>query len=167
MKLTYNDESHVYMLDDRRAKSVTAVAKIAPDNFKIDAWEKRMVAIGLALDPNSIENIASKIDNKDALDNICEQAKIVAKAHLAADRGSQMHRVLELVLTDREHKLMTDQQRADAEVLKRTLDRYKLTLYDQLSEGFVVWPHYTVAGRFDAILERPNGVQVQPNIGAA
>jgi len=157
MKLIYNDTSHTYYLDGKRAKSVTAVAKIPVDTYSIEQWSQRQVAIGLAMDKNLVENIAVDIDNRDALNNIVEQAKQTASAHRAADRGSQMHRVLQLVLLDQEHKLLTDQQRTDAELLKRTLDLHKLTPYDALTEQFVAWPHHTVTGRFDAILERPDG----------
>ena len=160
MKLTYTDTSHTYYLDGKRAKSVTAVAKIPVDTFNIEQWSQRQVAIGLAIDPNLIEKVAVDIDNRDAINKICEEAKQAAKAHLAADRGTQMHRVLELVLLDQEHKLLTDQQRQDADTLKRTLDRYQLTPYDFLTEQFVAWPHYTITGRFDAILEKPDSTLI-------
>lgn len=159
MKLIYNDQhqQHSYYLDGVRAKSVTAVAKIPVDQYGIQMWHQRMVAIGTTIDDNLRENVARHIDNNQALNDLCEDAKKVAKAHHKADRGSQMHRVLELVLLDQEHKLLTDQQRRDADTLKRTLDRYKLTPYDQLTEQFVIWPHYVVAGRFDAVLEAADG----------
>jgi hypothetical protein len=156
MKLIYNDQAHSYYLNGSRAKSVTAVAKIPTDQYAIQMWQQRMVAIGATTDPNLRENIARHIDNKQALNDLCEEAKKVAKAHLAADRGSQMHRVLELVLLDQEHKLLTEQQLRDADTLKRTLDRYKLTPYDYLTEQFVAWPEYTLTGRFDCVLERPD-----------
>lgn len=159
-KLVYHNEKHLYFLDGRRAKAVSNVAKIPDDTYNLECWDRRQVAIGLAMDRNLVENIALDIEDRDALDNIVDQAKRVAKAHRAADRGTQMHRVLQLVLLEQEHKLLTDQQRADAELLKRTLDRYKLTPYDGMAEQFIVWPHYTVAGRFDAILERPDGTLI-------
>ena len=119
-----------------------------------------MVATGMAIEPNLVENVAAHIDDKDRLNEICEEAKKAAKSHLKADRGTQKHRVLELVLLDREHKLITDQQRADAVILKRTMDRYHLTPYDYMAEQFVAWPHYCVTGRFDAVLERPDGTLI-------
>lgn len=160
MRLTYNDQSHTYYLDGKRAKSVTAVAKIPTDQYAIGQWAKRMIAIGVTLDTNLRENVARHVDNRDALNDLCEEAMKVAKAHEKADRGSQMHRVLELVLLDQEHKLMTEQQHRDAETLKRTLDRYKLTPYDCLTEQFVAWPHFTLAGRFDCVLERADGTLI-------
>jgi hypothetical protein len=160
VKLVYNDQQHSYYLDGKRAKSVTAVAKIPTDQYAIQMWHQRMVAIGATIDPNLRENIAHHIDNNQALNDYCEDAKKIAKAHHAADRGSQMHRVLELVLLDQEHKLMTEQQLKDADTLKRTLDRYKLTPFDYLTEQFVVWPKFVIAGRFDAVLERPDNTLI-------
>lgn len=160
LRLTYTDTSHTYYLNGKRAKSVTAVAKIPVDTFNIEQWAQRQVAIGLATDPNLIEKVAVDIDNRDALNKICEEAKTAARSHVSADRGTQMHRVLELVLLDQEHKLLTEQQKADADLLKRTLDRYKLTPYDALSEQFVAYPEHTVTGRFDAIMEQADGSMI-------
>lgn len=154
--LTYNDRTHAYYYNGKRCKGVSAVAKIPTDTYNIEAWAKRMVAVGIATEPSLIENVAAHIDNKERLDEVVEYALRAGKAHAAADRGTQMHRVLELILLNQEDKLLTAQQRADAEVLKRTLDRYKLAPHKNMAEQFVIWPHYLVAGRFDAILETPD-----------
>lgn len=153
LKLIYHDRSHSYYLNGKRAKGVSTVAKIAADDYQIRLWHERMVALGVTIDSNLRENVAMNAENKDALKNLCEDAKKVAKAHLAADRGSQKHRVLELILLGEEHKLITDQQRTDAVILKRTLDRYSLVPHGRLAEQFVAYPEYTVCGRFDAVLD--------------
>lgn len=160
LKLVYTDESHTYYLNGKRAKSVTNVAKIPVDSFTLEQWDRRQVAIGMAIDPNLVEKVAVDIENRDTINKVVEDAKKTARAHLSADRGTQMHRVLELVLLDQEEKLLTAQQRADAVVLKRTLDRYKLTPYDALIEQFVAWPQYCVTGRFDAVLETSDGALI-------
>lgn len=157
MKLTYNDFNHSYYLDGRRCKSVTALAKIPADTYALEQWGKRMVAIGMSLDPNLIENIAVDPDNKDRGNAVVEQALKAAKSHLKADRGTQMHKALECVLLDQQHKLLTEQQRRDADVLRRTLDRYRLRPYDGMVEQFIAWPDHAVTGRFDAILETHDG----------
>ena len=162
LKLVYHEQSHAYYLNGRRAKGVSTVAKIAADDYKIRLWHERMVALGVTIDSNLRENVAMNVDNNDTLKNLCEDAKRVAKAHVNADRGSQKHRVLELVLLGQEHKLITDQQRTDAIILKRTLDRYGLVPHGNLIEQFVAYPEYTVCGRFDAVLgfETPRGTVV-------
>lgn len=157
MKLTYNDKSHIYTLDDRRAKGVTAVAKMVADSWTLERWAERMVAIGITIDDNLRENVATHLHDKNRMDGICEDAKKAAKAHEAADRGTQMHRVLQLVLLDQEDKLLTDQQRRDAAVLRATLARYQLRPHEGLIEQFVAYPEQVVCGRFDAVLQRPDG----------
>jgi hypothetical protein len=153
LKLIYHDRTHAYYLNGKRAKGVSTVAKIAADDYAIRLWHERMVALGVTIDSNLRENIAMNAENKEALKNLCEDAKKTAQAHLAADRGSQKHRVLELILLGEEKKLITDQQRADAVILKRTLDRYNLVPHGRLAEQFVAYPDYTVCGRFDAVLD--------------
>lgn len=156
-KLTYTDSTHAYYLNGRRASGVSSLAKIPVDHYTIDAWDRRQILIGAALDRNIVENVAMDIENRDLINEQVSQAKYIAGQHRKADRGSQKHRVLELILTGREGALLTDQQRADAEVLKRTLDLYKLTPHDGLVEQFVCYPDYKVAGRFDCIMERNDG----------
>lgn len=156
-KLVYNDKDHAYRLNGVRCKSISAIAKIPTDTYALETWGKRMVAIGLATDSALIENVAAHIDNKTRLDDVCRAALAAAKAHQAADRGTQMHRVLELILLNQEERLLTAQQRADADVLKRTLDRYKLTPHGTMAEQFVIYPQHNIAGRFDAILENAHG----------
>src|SRR3982751_4038856 len=96
-KLTYNDSSHSYYLGGRRAKSVTAVAKLVADSFALDQWRKRQIAIGMMLDPRLAERIAVDPDNKEMVDQVCEEAMMLAGAHHAANRGTQRHRASELV----------------------------------------------------------------------
>lgn len=159
MKLIYHDAKHSYYLDGKRCKGVTTVASIPTDRWSLERYSERNVAIGMMLEPKLVEDVACHIENRDRLNNIVDDAKRVAKAMHKADRGTQMHRVLELILLGREIDLLTAQQRRDAEVLKRTLDRYKLTPHINMIEQFVVWPQHAVAGRFDAVLERPDGTQ--------
>lgn len=157
VKLTYTDSSHAYYLNGKRASGVSTLAKIPDDTYTVEQWDRRQVLIGAALDRNIIENVAMDIENRDAINKLVDNAKFIAKQHLKADRGSQKHRVLELILTQREDELITDQQKQDAIILKRTLDLYKLTPHDGLVEQFVCYPDYRVAGRFDCIMERSDG----------
>jgi hypothetical protein len=164
VKLTYTDDGHVYFLGGYRAKSVTAVAKIATDSWNIEQWTKRMVAIGMLFDhvyEGGLlrEQLAVDPNDKPLGDKVAAKALELAKAHVKADRGTQMHRVLELTLLNRLDELLTDQQRRDADVLRRTLDRYRLTPCEGLVEQFVAYPDYRVTGRFDAVLEAADGSQ--------
>lgn len=147
MKMVYNDHTHTYMLNGRRTKSATAVAKIAADSYSIDMWERRQVAIGMTLQPNLVERVAVDPANRAAVQQVCEDAKEIAKANDASRRGTQRHRAAELV--DLDLPMLTDQQRADAKAWQRTLERYDIEILPEFVEGFVVWPDHGVCGRFD------------------
>lgn len=155
--LKYNDEWHSYYLNGKRCSGVSTIAKIPTDTRNLQMWEKRQVAIGLTLDPHLIENIAVDIENKSSVDKVVKDAIYAAKRNRAADLGTQKHRVLQLILLGREDELLTPKQHEDAEILKRTLDKYKLTPCGDYVEQFVIWPQHSVAGRFDAVVERPDG----------
>lgn len=148
-KLVYNDSSHSYTLNGRRCKSVTAVAKIVPDSYALEQWRKRQVAIGMTLEPRLAERVAVDVDNREAVDKVCEDAMQIAGAHHAANRGTQRHRASEL--SDLGGKLLTDQQRADAAAWQRTLDAYGIEILPEFVEGFAIWPDHGVVGRFDRI----------------
>jgi hypothetical protein len=153
MKLEYVDSSHSYWLNGKRAKSASKVAKIASDGYALEIYGKRQVAIGMTLDKTLVEDVAVDIDNREKINEVCERAEFVAKSHARANRGTQRHRVFELLLLGQTDRFITDQQRADAEVLARTLDRYRLEPpAPHLVEGFVAWPDQYVVGRFDAYL---------------
>jgi hypothetical protein len=153
-KVTYNDYRHLYFMDGVPCKSASKVAQIPTDTRNLELWGKRMVAAGMVIDPNLRENLAVDIENKTLGDAVAEDAIKAARAHEKANRGTQMHKVLELVLLNQEERLLTEQQRRDAEVLRRTLDRYGLEPYDGMAEQFVAWPHHRVGGRFDCALRR-------------
>jgi hypothetical protein len=158
--LTYNNDDHSYWYDGKKCSGVSTLAKIPDDTFLVDQWDRRMVGIGLSIEPegrNLRENIALDLEDIKGINNAVNEAKRIAKAHLAADRGTQLHRVLEYILLDQEDRLLTDQQRRDAVTLKRTLDRYHLAPHDNLIEQFVFYPEDRVAGRFDAVLEKADG----------
>lgn len=148
-RLVYNDSSHTYTLNGRRCKSVTAVAKIVPDSYALENWRKRQVAIGMTLEPRLAERVAVDLDNREAVNQVCEDAMQVAGAHHAANRGTQRHRASEL--SDLGGKLLTDQQRADAAAWQRTLEKYEIEIDPDFVEGFAVWPAHGVTGRFDRI----------------
>lgn len=157
VKLTYTDDGHEYRINGVRASGVSTTAKIPPSSFAIEQYDRRMVAIGCALDHNICENILMDLEDKDHINKQVKDAKYVAKQHVKADRGTQKHRVLELILTGREHQLLSQQQRDDADILKRTLDAYKLTPHEGLVEQFVCYPEHSLCGRFDVVMERNDG----------
>lgn len=148
-RLIYNDKSHSYYLDGKRCKSASTVAKLVPDSFTLEKWRKRQVAIGFTLEPRLRERVAVDLENKEAIDDICDEAMRIAGAHHAANRGTQRHRASEIL--DTGGTLITEQQVADARAWQRTLDSYGIEIVPDYIEGFAIYPEFAVAGRFDRI----------------
>jgi hypothetical protein len=146
-RVTYNDQSHVYMVDNRRQKSVTAVAKILNDNFTLEGWAKRQVAIGFALNQTLVEDVAAHIDDRERVDATIERAMQVAGADDKARRGTQAHRATENI--DLGVVLVTDQQRADAARWQATLAAHGITPDPRFVERIVWFPEHDVMGRTD------------------
>lgn len=145
--LTYNDTSHVYMLEGRRLRSITAIAKIPTDTFTVDQWRMRQVALGLAIDPTLIEDVAAHRDDNHRVNDIVQKAMDIAGASNASRRGTQAHAASEY--HDLNQPLITDQQRRDAAVWQRTLDAYGIEVIPRFVEQIVCYPTDLVAGRTD------------------
>ena len=158
VKLTYADKSHAYYLDGKRATSVTGVAKIPIDSSGLEAVGQ---AHGRHRDGHRTQpgrerrspHRRQKSPRRDLRGGQTQSQKPTTKLTEAPRNTGCSSSCYSI----REDKLLTDQQRADAVILKRTMDRYHLTPYDYMTEQFVAWPHYWVTGRFDAVLERPDG----------
>jgi hypothetical protein len=157
--LVYDDASHVYR-DGKRLTNVSSLPKIVADHFKLDAYNLRTTVEALVKDPELFERVGAAIGagNRDQLDRELEAGKRAAGVFDKAERGSLMHFVLLLVLQGRTDLILTKRQREDADALQRTLDRYRLTP-TSWAENFVVYPGL-VAGRFDAVLLRPDGTPI-------
>lgn len=162
-KFVYTDDPHGYHVGGRKAAGASTAAKIVADSFKLEQWSKRQVAIGIALDETLRENIACHVDNPQRVDGFVADALKVAGAHRKADRGTQAHRALEMVLLGRTDQLLTTQQIRDAKALQNTLDRYGLTPTPWV-ERFIFYPDAPLCGRFDAILENRRGELVMADL---
>jgi hypothetical protein len=67
------------------------------DKFRLQQWEKRMVAIGLNERPDLRIAVAAHKDDKNKLDEICKAAKEAAKASAAATTGTALHALCEQI----------------------------------------------------------------------
>ncbi len=153
MRLQYNDQSHSYWLDGKRCKSVTTVAKIPQDTYRLEQWATRMVALGMALSPHLGEQAAAHYDDRDQLNRIADEAKMAAQAHVAAGRGSAAHRITERV--DLEQPVIdTPLSLAVVAAWGETLDAAGLEIVPEYVERIVVYPELKVAGRFDRLARR-------------
>jgi hypothetical protein len=154
MKLAYNDAQHAYWLDGKRCKSVTTVAKIPEDTYRLERWQQRQVAIGLATKPTLLEQIAANVGNDGKINDLCDLASAEAGAHEGRDRGNVLHTALEMHDTGKRF-IPTDLTSTAIVGWEHILDAMGWTV--ELVERCVVWPEQLIAGRFDRIVKDRNG----------
>jgi hypothetical protein len=85
---------------ERRAspyRRCTTYVGVLEDMFNLQRWEKRMVALGLADRADLLLAVAAHRDEKERLDDICNQAKEAAKASASATTGTALHALTDIV----------------------------------------------------------------------
>lgn len=150
MKLTYNDETHVYMLDKKRCKGVTSIAKIPEDDFNIVRWKTRKIVAGMVIRPTLLEAIAAHHTDDAKLDDLCEQALTAAGGADAAEWGTAVHRVTERI--DGSLELL------ETPMVKDVRDKWLgllaaagLEVIPHLRERVVIYPGRKICGKFDLL----------------
>lgn len=163
MKLTYKDKGHEYWLQQgakkQRCKSVTAVAKIPDDTQFLDKWNLRNVAVGIVKSKTIFESVAAHHDDKNKLDQLCEQAAVVAGGKEAAERGTTIHRVAERV-DKAEDVVETEYAKMIRENWLKALADAGLSVVPELTERCVVYPDKLICGKLDRIFRREDGTLV-------
>ena len=149
-QLRYHETSHQYWLGSERCRSVTALAKIPADDFKLNEWRTRQVLRGCTLDRSLCEDAAAAWDDDSKLNDIAKRASEYAQADAKARRGVQTHAATERV--DLDQPIITSQQASDGSLWRRTLDMYGLEIDPQWVERIVLYPQHLVAGRFDRVI---------------
>ena len=156
MKLRYRDDVHAYWLDGMRCRSVSAVAKIPDDTYALNAWAKRMVAVGMATRPDLADAVAAHHDDRDKLDELVEVAIEAAKANDASRKGTAKHRITERH-DGGESILMTPLAEQTIAAWSGLLEAHGLEVVPELIERVAVWPDDRISGRFDRGLRDRQG----------
>lgn len=74
----------------------TTFIKVLEDTYRLGLWEQRMVAKGLSLRPDYLLAVATiPFEDKDRLNELCDQAREAAKASAAATTGTAVHKLTE------------------------------------------------------------------------
>ena len=140
---------------------VSTLAKALDDTSNLTAWRGRMVALGMALEPSLVDRavaVANRCtdpvrDGKRDLDAVVRSATERAGASTAADTGTALHELTEVL--DR-----GDALRVIPERWMGHLDAYQraTACLDVLDiETFVVNDAVTAAGTFDRLVRLPDG----------
>lgn len=87
-----------YVIDGRSWQRVTTLAKVLDDTSSLADWKSRMTAVGLAKRPDLFAQVATcSVDDRKALNDLCEQAKEAAGASVKANLGTAVHAMCEQV----------------------------------------------------------------------
>jgi hypothetical protein len=144
---TYNDSTHVYMMDGTRCRSITNIAKIPTDDFTVNQWRHARAAEGFMLQPSLLEDIAAHIGDSQFIEATVQKAIEIGGGNEKARRGTQAHAATEYA--DLGQKLHTAQQHRDATVYQRTLEAYGIEVVARFIEQIVLYPDDAIAGRID------------------
>jgi hypothetical protein len=99
----------------------TTFIKALEDTYNLTQWQKRMVAKGLSLRPDYLLAVATtELDDKDKLNELCEQAMEAAKATSARTTGSAVHTLTEYHDRGLEIPVVPDSALADLAAYKQT-----------------------------------------------
>lgn len=149
MKLKYSAKAHGYWLDGKRCKSPSAIAKVPDDSSALDKWRRRQTAIGLAMRPELLTEVAASIEDKQALDAICERAMDHAGASSGRNWGSAVHLIIERDIAGATI-LETPETARVREQWNRLLADHQLEVVR--AEAVIVHPELQIAGRFDQVM---------------
>ena len=150
MKLKFDEETHSYYLDGKWCWSATGVAEIPLDKKKLNQWSERMVAIGLATDPDLVQNVAAHVDDKEILNGYCEDAKKLAKSDRGSRRGTAVHRITDRIDTG-EEIIPTELALGVQASWQKLWEASGLEVIPEFVERVIVYPHERICGKLDRI----------------
>src|SRR4051812_961950 len=122
------------------------------DKFNLQKWEKRMVALGLADRPDLLLAAAAHRDDKNKLNEICDNAKEAAKASASATTGTALHALTEQHDRGQTLGVLPADAKADLAAYVAATEPF-----EHLGiEEFVVHDGFKIGGTFDRLV-RYNG----------
>lgn len=129
----------------------TTFASTLDDRFSLEKWQQRMVFTGAVVRQDLYAQAAANLDDKDVLNDLCEQAIEAAKGTAGANLGTALHTFAEKV--DRgEDVVIPAPWDADIKAYTATLEQNGVRVDPALMEGIVVCRDLQVAGRYDRIV---------------
>lgn len=146
-----------YVIKGKRYTRVTNFVKTIEDRFNIERWQQRMVGVGLALQPDLLDQIrphVSTLDTKatkDALNDLMSEAREIAGASKAADTGTLLHDLAERLDRGEEFDIPVEHQ-ADLDEYRRVMAINGVRTDPSFMENVILHHGYNLAGRFDRLV---------------
>ena len=131
----------------------TNIAKLLDDTYNLTQWAKRQVALGVARTPSIAAAVNADHDDKQRLDQLCEQALTIAGGTEKRDLGTALHRLIER--HDRNEVHHDGEWRDHICTYDVALRAHRLTIRPEWIEVVLVNEPYGIAGRVDRLLRDP------------
>lgn len=151
------------LVDGEKFLRTSSVAKALSDESGLKNWLLRVSATGLAQNKDLVKAIRANPegDNR-ALDALVDEAIRRGGGTDARTRGTDLHRVLEMLLQGDGISRQREDLRLDAQVTADRLASAGLT--PLMSEVFTAMKRIKVAGSFDYLVEDSDPEQIAPLI---
>lgn len=131
----------------------TTFVGVLEDTWNLSRWSQRNVAIGLADRPDLLLGVAAHRDDKQKLNQLCEDAAEAAKAHAAATTGTALHALTEIVDRGLDMPVLPEQAQLDIAAYRAATANIEWLAIEQ---GIVV-DELRVHGTPDRVGRLPDG----------
>lgn len=149
--------------DPMSASRVSTMAKVLEDTFGLTQWQLRMLLLGLTNRPDIVgkaHGMDVKADSK-ILNALVAEAKKSAGASLKADMGTLRHKQCEEVdLGIKTLEELPVDARADIGSYLAEMERHQVKVVPSMVERITYNSEFDTAGKFDRILQLPDGSYV-------
>ena len=132
---------------------VSTLAKALDDKTLLTKWMQRQTLIGLTVRPDLIDIALTSVDDKRKLNSIVKDAMSAAKSDQAANIGTALHALSELVDDGVDISTLPAHHQSDLAAYKQTMSGIEILG----KEVFVVCDEVQAAGTFDRLVRLPDG----------
>lgn len=134
----------------------TSFVSVLEDTYNLSRWQQRQVAVGLAQRPDLVSLAGAKADDKGTLNEVVDAAMEAAQSSRAANVGTTIHALTELVDAGADLASIPAEHRADLEAYARATE----FLRHEHIEAFTVHDTLRIGGTPDRISTLPDGRRV-------
>ncbi|MFZ9885041.1 MAG: hypothetical protein ACO3ON_06260, partial [Ilumatobacteraceae bacterium] len=131
---------------------VTTIAKAPDDEAALKSWANRMVITGLIQRSDLLAQASTKLDDKNALNKIAEEAITAGGGSARANLGTALHSLTEQIDLGKKPAILPGLQ-ADLDAYVTTLQKYGVHIMPNYIESVVINDESEYAGTLDRIVE--------------
>jgi hypothetical protein len=127
----------------------TTYVKVLDDQYALQKWLQRKVAVGLSRRPDLLLSAAAHEDDNTKLDEICQLAAEAAEATTAATTGTALHRICERIDNGEKLPNIPKGHTRDIRAYQKAMEPF--TIIE--TERFGVLDELQVGGTWDRVIE--------------